>query len=287
MAIEAYIALPLITMATGTGGLSTTSLPLFTITTHAWTAGSMSADLVLPLFETTTRTRNNAYLDDELPLFTIDASGINGNTADADLELPLFTITSSGYSSTSATASLTLPLFEITQQVSPVVVIYDADGRTYQSNTYALVMNTENGALSEYYNYGFNSFALFNGVYLGAGPDGIFQLYGDDDEGMNIKAKVKTPLLDYGDSHQKRGNDVYVGIDTTGEISVSVYTEDAIENECAPVAAGQTGFNVLKFKTGKGVKGQYYSVLIKNNHGDDFILDKISMVAQSISRIKK
>ena len=38
------------------------------------------------------------------------------------------------------------------------------------------VMNLETFAVSSYANYPFNSFAEFNGMYLGCGADGLFQL---------------------------------------------------------------------------------------------------------------
>ena len=71
-----------------------------------------------------------------------------------------------------------------------------ATGRT-QGVTKGVSLNTVNFSISEYVNYGFNSFAEIDGQMFGANENGLYLLDGSDDAGTNIVATFRLVLQDF------------------------------------------------------------------------------------------
>jgi len=73
-------------------------------------------------------------------------------------------------------------------------------------------VNTRTGAVTEYDNYEFNSFARQGARWLGASVNGLYQLDGPDDDGSNIPARLKSGTLAFGGSQSTSLKGIYLGM---------------------------------------------------------------------------
>lgn len=283
------ITRPLLSISSVNNSILTCNLPLLKIDGIGTNGIVGNASFNLPLLDVNFSGSNFTLATGifNRPLLEIDGAGSVSVYANASMRLPLLELQAFGYSHVRASANITLPLFVFEIQSIGYTIVIDAEGNRYRTNSFGLSLNTENNGLSEYYNYRFNSFAFFNGQYLGANEKGIYVLLGDSDDGSNINAEVKTSLLDYNDSHQKRIHNVVLGIDTDDTISVSVNNEQYQDSKCDLVVSNQTGLGNYKYKTNKGTKGRYWSVRVKNVSGADFSLDNIQAMVEILSRTTK
>ena len=156
----------------------------------------------------------------------------------------------------------------------------------------AVVMNSENQALSEYSGYDFNSFAELEGAYLGATQDGIFELTGDQDEYTSptgnspIPWKVRTGLSDFGTSLRKVMPYVYVGGKVGGDTYCHVLASergDKTESwyDCATTRASP---DTVRYSLGKGIRSKYLGVELSSPEGAAFYLDTLELMVLPTSR---
>lgn len=92
------------------------------------------------------------------------------------------------------------------------------------ADTYtAWVMNTNTRAVSSYSNIPFNSFAMFGGQWLAAGPGGIYVMGGDTDSGAPILARLRTGLINFGNEDKLfRVDRAYIGGTIQGDVLLKV-----------------------------------------------------------------
>lgn len=159
----------------------------------------------------------------------------------------------------------------LTSTVSANDVIWAADLAAI-----AWVLNTETSGLSTYDNFEFSSLAWHDGVLYGVSPAGLFSLTGDDDQGRNIAANVKTGFLDLGSEQTKRISDLYVGY-TGGELECDIESYDGPQ-EVYTYQLEERDANAPRnnrMKVGKGLSSRYWRFDLKNINGADFQLYNI------------
>lgn len=140
-----------------------------------------------------------------------------------------------------------------------------------------LVMHTERGALSQYVNYPFNSFCVVDGVYLGASEDGLFALTGDTDDGAIIEASARLGITDFGTSHHKRIERVYVGLRTDGRMVLRVVTDDTKTRDYLVQRAPSEALHGAQVNLGRGLEARYWQFELRNQDGCDFSADMLEM----------
>ena len=155
-------------------------------------------------------------------------------------------------------------------------VSFFASGETYI--TYAL--NTVTLGLSEYTDFNFNSFARISDAYYGAKDDGIYKLEGDDYDGNPIWSRVKTGLLDFGDTQVKALHEVVLGYTSDDQLVLKVIgTRDGDKIErwyrLNPQTANATRSG--RIKTAKGVRSTHFQLELVNRLGADFSLDLVKV----------
>jgi hypothetical protein len=136
-------------------------------------------------------------------------------------------------------------------------------------------------AFSTYDNFPFSSFATFNGKGYGAGPDGVFLLEGDTDNGDKIPAWVRTGLLDFDSRRAKRMESIYVGYTSDKRLVAKVVTTNEgikVENwytmrERQIASDSREG----RIEVGKGLTSVYWAFELHNEDGADFALDVVAL----------
>ena len=267
--------LPVFTCS-GTGGNASgaASLPLLTCeATGTLRSGSLAASLPALTCTATGLTGVVGSLRAALPLLTLSATGLTGIIGRMAADLPALTMAATGRTLANGVGSLLLPMLQIT-----------AHGEEVVASFVALVMNPRNFTVSEYEGFSFNSFALFNGQYIGAGPAGIYVIgSGNKDGSSNIDAELKTGQLAM-DGAKPR--DVYLVGKSSGQMLVTLSeNEDSPNNAKVDYLLETLGID--RAKVPRGMKPDYLQVGVKNVSGCDFDLDSMEIYVEGLSRKKK
>jgi hypothetical protein len=221
-------------------------------------------DLTLPTLQMqgTVYVENQISIAVTLPALQFNGEAINDNEMVLALTLPALQFDSEVAVENGVALSVTLPALRF------FMTTYDtADSVTYAGS----VMNVATQAISEYTNYAFNSFVLWDGHYYGLAAGGIYLLEGTDDAGTGIDT-----LIESGEFDTTAGTDAYPNAvrkwreawitgDEGGEIVLTgdsmgerIYTAD---NE--------------RVKFAKGIKNRYYTIGYRNVDGANISLRNI------------
>lgn len=143
------------------------------------------------------------------------------------------------------------------------------------------VMNTRTGAVTEYADFVFNSFAALGNRYVGASEDGLFELLGDTDDGDDIIARVKGGYLQFGGTQLSRLKEAYIAATGQGSMILRIRTKDgAVYNY--GVDSTRDGRST-KVHMGKGQRSRYFAFELISA-GQDFDLDTLEFVPIVVQR---
>jgi hypothetical protein len=135
-------------------------------------------------------------------------------------------------------------------------------------------MNTRSGAVTEYSNYAFNSFARLGNKYLGASRDGLYELVGDDDDGTDIIAQIKSGFAQWAGNKFTMFKGVYLGLRGGGEFVLKLTTGDG---KSYHYGVSARDMRTTKVAVGKGLRSRYFAFELISA-GQDFDLDTIEFV---------
>ena len=136
--------------------------------------------------------------------------------------------------------------------------------------------NYETGAPSRYTNLPATSICVFNGIAYITTAAGVYSLDSDKDAGRNIDAYVMLPKTDYGSSHNKHIEPVYIGFKGEGKLKLTAYVNKKnpfyyeVSNSTASTGAKGALTNI-----GKGLEGRFWSFKIENQSGADFEIEAV------------
>lgn len=132
-----------------------------------------------------------------------------------------------------------------------------------------IVLNTLNGAVTEYDAFAFQSLTPTHG----GTATGLYALGGDTDDGEPILARIQTGRVQWGTSLKKFADDVYFAVKSAGELRLHVAGEAASWSYDFVVrASGQS-----RAVPGRGIKENYLSFGLSNPDGQGFQLNKIEV----------
>ena len=281
-----YLTVPQFLGADAPTGLFVIPMPSFE------GSGYTTADFNLPVpVMSGTGIARSGSGDFSLPVPIITGSGKCNILASGTFIIPQFQF--GAISGPSGRGAFTLPQFVLFDLVPghgkgsfviPIPLIFGRDQLTPRMYR-GIVMNLSNQAISTYSNYPFNSLAKFNGRYLAAGEDGIYELGGDSDSGVQILSKIKTGPMDFGEKFVKHLRDAWLTYRSDGHLELVLYVD---EDENNPVSRSteiaSDEIHEERIKVPRGLRGRYYTIELKNMSGSDFDIDKLSLLTESIRR---
>jgi hypothetical protein len=135
-------------------------------------------------------------------------------------------------------------------------------------------INTRTGATTEYSNYAFNSFAKLGDVYLGASTDGLYTLTGDDDDGADIIAQIKSGFAQWAGTKLTGFKGAYLAVRGGGDYVLKLETGDGSTYTYAVSAKDMA---TTKITLGKGLRARYFAFELIST-GQDFDLDTLEFV---------
>jgi hypothetical protein len=153
---------------------------------------------------------------------------------------------------------------------------------------YTWVVNANSGAPYRYEDHDFHSFGKLGNKYLGAKADGIYLLEGADDGGTEIDAIASTGRLDFGSSSYKRVLAAYLGVNSAGQVNLTLRTDADRSYGPYQFRVAPTGHQVERAKFAKGVKSRYWEFDIQNVAGGALDIDEIEFdVLDLAHRLKR
>lgn len=148
------------------------------------------------------------------------------------------------------------------------------------------VLNLATQAPYFYDSFAFTGFASQKGRQFAAGPDGLYELTGNTDDGQPIEARVTTGLNDLGTPLLKTVDAAYVGYTADAALTLTATVgqadgEQSINYTLADTAAAMTQARV---KLGKGVKARYWQFALANQAGGDFTIETLEVLPVVLER---
>jgi hypothetical protein len=146
------------------------------------------------------------------------------------------------------------------------------------------VMNTANGAASEYQGLNFNSLCKIGNRYFGASDTGIYEIAGNDDDGTSIATYVQSGLIDFGTALEKSVPVAYLGADVDGRVAlgVSVSEKAGVSTYWYEANRELEAINNVKVPIGKGLSGRYWKFGIASDALSEF--DAVTVIPVTLKR---
>lgn len=119
----------------------------------------------------------------------------------------------------------------------------------------------------------FNSMAMIGGVPVGATESGLFRMCGKSDNGVEIPALIKSGMFDLGGGNESRFRFFYFGVDTDGELLLSVFC-DGEQVTQMPVFR-KKGPQRIKVPISRTYQGRYWQWQVENVNGSFFSLYRV------------
>lgn len=120
----------------------------------------------------------------------------------------------------------------------------------------------------------YNSMCKFNGKYLGATSTGLFEMGGTTDAGAQIPARVDSGLFDLGTYRKKRFRQFQFGIETSGQLKLSVFGDGEQWGEYE--VSGYNGVQVIRVPIIRNARGAYWQWRLENVDGAPFSLYSVT-----------
>jgi hypothetical protein len=141
-------------------------------------------------------------------------------------------------------------------------------------------MNTRTAAVTEYRNYAFNSFARIGNKYLGASDGGLYELLGDDDDGEDIVATIRSGFAQWAGAHLHSFKAAYLAVRGTGDFVLRLITADGrVFNYTVTAESMKT----TKVHMGKGLRARYFAFELVST-GQDFDLESLEFIPLAAQR---
>lgn len=141
-------------------------------------------------------------------------------------------------------------------------------------------MNTSTGAVTEYRNYAFNSFAKLGNRYVGASDSGLYELSGDSDDGTDIIAEMKSGFMQFAGAKHALLKRVYMATRGDGDFVLKVVTGEGQEYHYGVTT---TSMRTTKVHLGKGLRARYFAFELISE-GQDFDLESLEFVPIAAQR---
>lgn len=141
-------------------------------------------------------------------------------------------------------------------------------------------VNTRTGATTEYSNFNFNSFGQVGHKYLGAARTGLYELNGDDDQGTDIIAKIRSGYAQFNGSRYTGFKAAYLGMRADGSF---VFKLETGTGEVTAYNVVAQDMQTTKIQVGKGLRARYFAFELVTT-GQDFDLDTVEFVPMPAQR---
>lgn len=148
-------------------------------------------------------------------------------------------------------------------------------------NVTTWAINSRTGAVTQYQNYAFNSFAQIGVQYLAADENGVYELDGPRDLTENVLAQMGGGYLQMNVGKMMGLKGVYLGLSGQGKGGTANWMLKLLMGdgrEYIYSRISNPNMMTTKFDIGKGLRARYYAWELINQDGQDFDLDTIEFI---------
>lgn len=192
------------------------------------------------------------------------------------VEIPIAISTGIGVSDSLSTQ------FTILVQLSDAIGIRDSI-RGLGEILVGYVINANTNAVSKYSGWDFTSMTQIGQDFYATGSAGLVKLSGDQDNGNDIEATIRTGKFDFDSAFMKRMLKAYLGVASNGTILLKTITNDGDERIYQCTVSNQN-LREKKVDLGRGVQSRYWQFELVNSGGSDFTLESIEYFPVVMSR---
>jgi hypothetical protein len=149
----------------------------------------------------------------------------------------------------------------------------------YEAYCFALIDNERTGMAAyatHYTTFPFDRIVRFANKHYGVAADGLYELGGDDFDGVPIVSVVQTHPDDFKARTLKRPISLYLGGRVGADFRVSIIDAETDVNAYNYRPVDKTGARNYRVFFGKGIRARYLAYALTNTNGGDFELDDIT-----------
>jgi len=152
-------------------------------------------------------------------------------------------------------------------------------GQEEESEVYDIkVVNLRTGAVTEFTNHRYNSFARIGTEYYAAGPAGLVRLSGTiDPNTTNIDWQIKTGQMDDKNPDLKRLPEVLLGLRSNERVVVTIHPNDVTSYDYNLPVVKKTTIHQHRVTPGKGMRSRYYAVGLRGKNNATLELDSMQV----------
>ncbi len=252
-------------------------LPRLQLTAQLQAGAALSAEPRLPSARLTAQFLPAVILSatPTLPKLRLSAQALIGGLLTAAPELPATTLTAQLRSDAALQAAFTLPRIRLSAEL---VTAASAAYRTW-------ALNLRRNALTEYDNFDFNSYAIFNGQVLACGPAGVVVLGTQDLDGAApIDAEWRTGQSDFGFSQHSRVPRLYAAGSQDGDLHFKVITKEQGARTYLLPWNHITEHTQRRVPIGKGPRSRFWQFGAANVAGSDFSTSSVMAYPTKLRR---
>jgi hypothetical protein len=207
-------------------------------------------------------------------------------------------------SAQSLTVAAILPVFEMEalslsiSALSPVIVIdavvellpmsigldIDMIEAVASDDVKIIVTNARTFAISEYAAMAFNSMAKFNGKYLYAKADGIYEGGGDSDDGTDISASYKTGSFDINATEVQKPRNAFLNFRSSGDIQLFLVGNEINARHYNITNSTAETIHERRVKFERGIRDNHFSFGISNIAGSSFEIKTAKILTEPIRK---
>lgn len=276
----AVVEIPITLEASGLAGAvgnATLELPAVTLQTAIDNSTVATATLLAPAMSIAAAglAENDCSVDEVFKPVRLVSTGVVGYAGQVSVELPAIVLNAAAHSDNVATAAGEVPMWYV-----------DADAFSAIVEAYrAWALNVSNAALTEYTGMSFNSFGTFQGRVLAAGSTGLHVVgEADLDNTTKIDALIRTALVDFGTSYNKRVPRAYVGLKAVQDMEFhTITTHDGTRAYLIP-RNGNEDAQQRRVPIGRGPKARFWQFGLSNRDGGDFTVIDVLVYPEVIGR---
>ena len=263
-------------------------LPMLTIEARASVGGAASLDAVLPALTLDAVCGAQAIIT--LPSgYVLEAEAVIGGAAVLDAVLPALTLDAMAIRINHAELDAQLPAVVAIQGVVldaelPMLRLYAVAGNDAPATYESYAVNLATGAVTRYTNYPFDNIVRFGNKFFGIRADGIFELTGETDDGVNIDATLTTFMTKFGADNLKRVKWLYL-FGRMGEgVNVTFKADEGVGYTYQSVGMDDGTIRMHRARPGGKLRGTYYEFTIQNINGSKFHIDRVEAIVDTTTR---
>jgi hypothetical protein len=147
-----------------------------------------------------------------------------------------------------------------------------------------IVANTRNFAISEYASFAYNSMCKFNGKYLYAKADGIYEGGGDDDNGTDIDASYKTGSIDTFATEVQKLRNAFCNFRSNGDIQLFSVGDKIHARSYTIINSTVDTIHERRVKFERGIRQRHFNFGVSNVNGSTLEVDSIKILTEPIRK---